>query len=139
MKSKERDYVFIYLFNNIIILDNFIRESFLESIDGEDLFKIIVQFVKFNLFINTQTLYIFNNISKLLSLSRYSKKSSMWNLIMIFRFISKSLKNSKVFKYDFGKCDNFLCYNVSSNSLKWNKIRFSLYLSFLKTFYLINL
>ena len=41
-KSKKRDYIFVYLFNNIIILDNFIRESFLELINNENLFEIIV-------------------------------------------------------------------------------------------------
>ena len=44
-KSKERDYIFIYLFNNIIILDNFIREFSFKSINNEDFFEIIVQFI----------------------------------------------------------------------------------------------
>ena len=72
-KSKERDYIFIYLFNNIIILDNFIREFSFKSINNEDFFEIIVQFIEFNLFINIQTLRIFNNTLK--SLSKCSKKS----------------------------------------------------------------
>ena len=51
-KSKKRDYVFIYLFNNIIIFDIFTRESFFESINNKNFFEIIIQFIEFNLFIN---------------------------------------------------------------------------------------
>ena len=35
--------------------------------------------------------------------------------MMIFRFILKSLKNLKIFKYDFEKCDNSLRHNCWKN------------------------
>ena len=41
-KSKKRDYIFIYLFNNIIIFDIFIREFFFKLINNENLFEIII-------------------------------------------------------------------------------------------------
>ena len=51
-KNKGRDYIFIYLFDNIIILNNFTREFFFELINNKNLFKIIIQFIEFNFFIN---------------------------------------------------------------------------------------
>ena len=54
----------IYLFDNIVILNNFTPELSSELINNNDLFDIIVQLIKFNPFTNIQFFYILNNISK---------------------------------------------------------------------------
>ena len=59
-----KDYVLIYLSDNIIILNNFTPESSSKSINDDDLFDIIVQLIKFNPLTSIQSLHISNNISK---------------------------------------------------------------------------
>ena len=59
-----KDYVSIYLFDNIVTLGNFTPELSLKSINDDDFFDIIVQLIEFDPLTSTQSLHVLNNISK---------------------------------------------------------------------------